>query len=246
MIFHDTFLRALGAWQYGFQEDPARRASLGADLAAEARQVPSEFRTVSGLCYRKRFLYKSEALAFVMGENREGIASWTLDPEYAEKFKGGFRQDAIMGTIFARIPSSSEVVISLPALWANEQFRAAVQDYGARAGAFASALTNFRDTQSEVVLDTPLLPKDIYAMSGYGDFEEVCRQAGILEPVEQDEAWKRLVKNGVYPNEPIWIGQGAALRVIKASQDHMLAWFEEGKEKLAQSVAQKEARGLPQ
>lgn len=224
MTFADSFLTALGAWQNGSAENRARRLTLGTALAQEATNLPIEFRSAQGLCYRKRFLYKGETLLFARGQLDEGVASWTIDADYAKTFKGSVRPDAGFTALFGKTPTPEEVVVSLPALWSSPDFERAVADYEGRDGQFAKALVNFRDNQGEVVLDTPLLPEDVYGLCGMpSHFDDLCDQAGIVGPDERDRVWKEMVGRGIYANEPWWIGKEAAQRVIQASNAHLAA-----------------------
>ncbi len=218
MGFSDAFLMALGAWQNGAAEDRTRRKALGDALALEAAKLPVKYRSVSGPCFRKRFIYKSESVAFARGQIDEGVAAWTVDENYARNFKGGIRPDGSLTALFAKTPEPDEVVVSLPALWASKDFEAAVTDYLSRAGKFADALVNFKDNQGEIVLNTPLRPDDVHGLCGMpSEYDELCDRAGILDSEERDRIWKSMIQRGVYANEAWWLRKEAAQRIIQSA-----------------------------
>lgn len=218
MTFSDSFLTALGAWQNGAAEDRARRKALGDALAVEAARLSVEFRTVSDTCYRKRFIYDGEKVPFARGQIDEGVAAWTLDQDYAKTFKGGIRTDGGLTALFGKTPKQQEIVVSLPALWSSSNFQSAVEDYARRDGVFSDALVNFRDNQSEVVLDTPLRPEDVCGLCGMAsDYDELCERAGISDEAERDRIWKSMIDREIYANEPWWLGKEAAQRVIQSA-----------------------------
>ena len=214
-IFTDKFLEALGAWQNGWGEDQARKEPLAAALSQESASLPDQYRTVPEPCYRKRFIHKGELVDLVLcDEKDEGIASWTTDLRFAERMKGLVRTNAVSAAIFRHAPTNGEVIVSLPSLWADHSFGNAVQDYDARGGAFAAALLNFKDTQSEIVLRTPLRGSEIVALSGASSpFDELCDQAGIPEQ-DRDNIFKKLVDAGTYPGDPQYIDLEASQRAI--------------------------------
>lgn len=222
--FNDEFLHALGAWQNGWGEDQARKEPLAAALAQESASLPAQYRTVSGPCYRKRFIHKGEMVDLVLcNERDEGIASWTTDIRFAERMKGLVRANAVSAAIFRHVPTNHEVIVSLPSLWADPSFDRTVQDYHARGGTFATALLNFKDTQSEIVLRTPLRGSEILALSGASSpFDELCDQARIPER-DRDKIFKQLVDAGTYPGDPQYIDLEASQRIISRSIQKLYA-----------------------
>lgn len=222
--FTDTFLEALGAWQNGWGEDQARKDPLALALANEASNLPAQFRSVCAPCYRKRFIHKGELVDIVLGDSRdEGVTSWTTDLRFAERMKGLVRANAVSAAIFCHSPTEDEVVVSLPALWADPSFRQAVQDFAERSGNFAAALLNFRDSQSEIVLRTPLRGSAIAALSGASSpFDQLCDRAGVPE-ADRDKVFKQLVDSGSYPGDPQYIGMEASQRAISRSIQQVYA-----------------------
>ncbi|WP_375209329.1 hypothetical protein [Hyphomonas jannaschiana] len=225
--FTDDLLRSVGCWQNGWKENQELRLEIGAELELHSSGLDDEFRTVNDTCYRKRFIHEGELIPFVIGDLIEGPASWTLDPKFAEEFKGIERPDAHMGAIFARKPHPEEVIVNIDALWANADFRTAIETYAGKNGPYADALVNFGNKQREVVLQSSILPGDIFALSGRSDsFDVLCEQAGILDESKKDAVWKALVDSGTFVGEPKWIDQAGALRVIGNVQDKFAALIE--------------------
>ena len=78
------------------------------------------------------------------------------------------------------------------------------------------ALLNFRDEQSEVILEAPLLREEIVALSGIASaFDDLCAQAGVGDEDARDQAFKRLIDQNIYPTEPGWINEVAAQRAVQ-------------------------------
>lgn len=222
--FTDEFLEALGAWQNGWGEDQARKNPLALALTNEASCLPLQYRSVAVPCYRKRFIHKGELVDIVLGDLRdEGVASWTTDLRFAERMKGLVRANAISAAIFCHSPTDDEVIVNLAALWADTSFNQAVHAYAARGGKFATALLNFRDTQSEVVLRVPLRGSEIAALSGASSpFDELCDRARIPEH-DRDRVFKQLVDAGTYAGDPQYIDLAASQRVLSRSIQQVYA-----------------------
>lgn len=222
--FSDEFLDALGAWQNGWGEDQARKEPLAAALSQESASLPDRYRTVLEPCYRKRFIHKGELVDIILGDEKdEGMASWTTDLRFAERMKGLVRANAVSAAVFRHTPAKDEVVVSLSALWADPLFAQAVQNYCARGGTFGTALLNFKDTQSEIVLRTPLRGSEIVALSGASSpFDELCDRAGIPEQ-DRDKTFKQLVDAGTYPGDPQYIDIEASQRAISRSIQQIYA-----------------------
>lgn len=222
--FTDSFLDALGQWQNGWGEDQGRKELLAAALLRESSSLSNRYRAVSAPCYRKRFIHKGELVDLILcDEKDEGIASWTTDLCFAERMKGLVRANAVSAAIFRHMPSNDEVIVSLPALWADPSFRSAAHDYNARGGTFATALLNFKDTQSEIVLRTPLRGSEVVALSGASSpFDELCDRAGIPEQ-DRDKVFKQLVDTGTYPGDPQYIELEASQCAISRSIQQLYA-----------------------
>lgn len=215
MIFSDELLDALGAWQAGWAQDRVLREKLAADLRRCALVLPTEFRSVTEVCYRKRFIHKGELTDIILGDSKEeGLVSWTTKREFAERFKGKFLPGAVSGAIFRHYPEPSEVILNVSALWACSDFRTAAESYRDRSGTHAYALFNFTDGQGEVMLEAPLKGTEIVALTGASSpFDELCDQAGIPES-QRDELFKKMVTQGTYFGEAQYTSEDGAQRAI--------------------------------
>lgn len=187
-IFTTDFLDALGRWQRGWRRDKAARLPIAQALEREAATLPARFRQFNGKLYRKRHLYKTEDLSelaplFLTGTLDEGSAtSWSSDFNYIERLGDGpsFAQPNVAsGAIFAHVPAPNEIVLNIPALWADPTFVAAANAYSTNRGEEAVSLHHFNLTQSEVVLRTPLQLSEIYALSLPGNFQQLATSMGF-------------------------------------------------------------------
>lgn len=226
--FSDSFLEALGSWQNGWGEDQARRISLAQVLLKESQTIPSEFRTVSSACFRKRFLLTGEVVPLLLRSLHDGVTSWSTNRKFAEEFKYRMRPGTIAGVVFKYTPKPNDVILNISTLQTAPEFRLAVDSYRTRALPMANALVNFvgsRD-QHEVVLNAPLNPEDIVTLSGETNtsFNEFCNVTKLPVLLE-DFAWKALLERDLQPQAPSLIrdaaAQAAVLRVIERFE-HLL------------------------
>jgi hypothetical protein len=214
-IFTDELLDALGAWQRGWREDMALKKPIEDKLVAEAAKLPDRFKAPPDVCYRKRFLNKGDMEPLIMfGGLDDGVASWTTDREFAKDFKGIVRPGAVTAAYFAHKPDRDEVIVNVPALWADVEFVKAAEDYRDRSGREAAALFNFGAKQGEIVLHARLHDSEIRGMVGVAPyFEDFCNQVGIAEGA-RDEIFKKMEQAGVHFGEPIWTSEEGSPRAI--------------------------------
>jgi hypothetical protein len=216
-MFSDSFFDALGSWQRGWREDQAERLNRASHLLREASGLPHHFRKIDAPCFRKRFLYIGDFAPLLApdGVVADGMASWTLDQSFADTFKGIERQGAVTAAIFRCEPESSEVVVSIPALWASDDFRRAAEDYRLRNGAEAEAIWKVADRQQEVVLNRNARCLEIVAFSGKSSpFEELCEAAGVA-PEDYDAAWRLLIDLGKQPETPRYVRAEQVRRILE-------------------------------
>jgi hypothetical protein len=227
MTFSKEFLIALGNWQRGWREIQGDRVILAAELESEAAKLPHNFRSVSTNCYRKHFLTKGELVDIVLRDSKDyGLMSWTIDRTYAERFKGLLRADAVSAAIFQHQPTSDEVVVDVTSLWKCEDFVSCVTAFASTKHPASDALLNFRDTQGEVVLRTPLRGSEIIGLVGVSSpFDELCDRAAIPE-CERDRIFRELISDGVYAGEPIYLSPQGAQNVLTRTIETMIAKIE--------------------
>jgi hypothetical protein len=187
-IFTTSFFDALGRWQRGWRRDKTARLPISIALERESATLPPRFRQFDGVLYRKRHLYKTKDMSelaplFLTGTLDEGGAtSWSIDYDYVEHLgdDASFAQPNVAsGAIFAHVPDPHEIVLNIPALWADPAFVAAADAYQANAGQEALGVQNFNVLQSEVVLRTPLQLSEIYALSLPGNFQNLAALSGF-------------------------------------------------------------------
>jgi hypothetical protein len=151
-----------------------------------------------------------------------GVASWSTDRAYALEFKGLVKREAVSAAYFEHRPHPDEVVVNIPALWADRGFREAAEDYRRHGGREAEAMFNFADKQSEVVLHAKLRTHEVKGMVGVSsDFDAICDQAGIEEQ-ERDETFRKLTDDGMYFGVPRWMSEEGVQRVLATVRRNFL------------------------
>lgn len=216
MRFSDDFLEVLGAWQRGWRENQDVRLELAEKLKKATKELSDEFRTVDEVCYRKRFLHHGEFFEIIMvDEKDEGLVSWTIDRQYAERFKGLYKPDAVSGAIFEHKPVKGEVVVNICALWDSDDFVNAATAYKVKNGKNADAIFYFKAVQGEVILSSPLKGSEIIALTGASSpFDELCDRLNIPQE-NRDGYFKQLVDLGTCPEELRYTSKEGTQRVIQ-------------------------------
>lgn len=216
MDFSDEFFFALSKWQKGWKEDQEQRNLLAKDLLNTTQHLDKKFKSVTTPCYRKRFLHQGELVDIVLKDQKnEGVVSWTLDKEYAEIFKDLYKENAVSGAIFEHTPTESEVVVNICELWKSSDFVKAAEDFQKKYPEDAKPLFHFRDSQSEVILTSPLKASEIIALTGASSpFDDLCDQAGIPDDSSRDDLFSQLVESGNSPGELKYTSKESAQRII--------------------------------
>jgi len=219
-MFTDQFLLALGEWQNGWGTNQMLKKQIEQRFVNACQTLNDKFRVAKGTYFRKRFIHPEELKPFLCRQLSEGAVSWTGDPKFAENFRGTLRPDVLFGAIFECNLHEDAVLINIPALWQDEEFIAAVNEYSSRKGKYGDAILGIADTQKEVVINTTILPENIYAISGRSsEFSKFCDEMGAVSEAQEDELWKILVEGNLQPEEPRWIGKEAALQVFSRILD---------------------------
>jgi hypothetical protein len=235
-IFTTSFLDALGHWQRGWKHNKAARLPIANALEHEAGNLPTPFRQFSGKLYRKRHLYKTEDMSelaplFLTGTLDEGSAtSWSSDYNYIERLwdDSSFSQPNVAsGAIFAHVPAQHEIVLNIPALWADPGFVSAANSYRANGGQEADGLYKFNSTQSEVVLRTSLQLSEIHALSLQGNFQSLATSMGFTKANEH-VLHQLLQAAGTDLSRPFIISQAKAgpiiAKVVSSITAKIVAW----------------------
>lgn len=218
MFFSNEFLIALADWQNGWKENQEKRKSLANNLLQVTQNLDKKFKQVSKICYRKRFLHPGELEdIFLRDEKDEGVTSWTMDEKYARSFKGLQKPDALSAVIFEHMPNENEIILNICELWKDAEFMQAANKFKEYFPDRAQPLFNFKDSQSEVILTSPLRASQIIAFSGESSsFNQLCEQAGFTDEMI-DNLYKEFIKNGFYPDEPRYTTREGAKRIVENS-----------------------------
>jgi len=231
MMFSDRFLSAIGGWQRGWREEKDRRLVLAEELdsAATAENLPIQFRRTEKICYRKRFLVPNNPQnggdlgpLLLNGFIDEGLASWTTDQKFAQDFKDPLRSGTF-AAVFAHLPEPGEVLVNIPALWAENAFEEAVKAFHTRGGPNADALMHFKFRQGEIVMNVPLKYEELAGVCGRSSpFDVLCEVAGLSTDEERDDFWKKLVEAGQFPEAPKWLTRDATQAVLDRARMQFL------------------------
>ena len=213
MSYSDEFLEALGHWQNGWGEDQGKRARLAESLKAVYENIPAKVRTPPEKCFRKRFLHYGDYVDVFLNDHKdEGVTSWTTDKAWAERFKDLTKEGAIAAAIFRHSPVVQEVLVNIPALWKDEEFVQAASKFKEVESVAATALWHFRDTQSEVIIDTPLKGSEIVAMVAKSShFDDICDYYEVPEP-KRDDLFRELIESGDKIAQPRWVEEEGVSR----------------------------------
>ena len=225
-MFSDEFLKALGRWQRGWNQDKKKKTEIAAALEVNAEKLPGRYREARHEpVYRKRHLYRLEE----QGELRplllegalfeEGPTSWSLDLAFAERFDGIMDETdarSVAGAVFRHVTKPEEVILDIPSLWADPDFVASVEGYRKRNGAESDALFHFRGErdQNEVILRAPLLTDELCKMSGRGDFDAMCQDMNAVTDSQREAVAEMLRAAGEVPERPRFLSEDGTRRVL--------------------------------
>jgi hypothetical protein len=238
MSFTNEFLDALGRWQRGWKQDPAKRAPIAAALVKESAKLAERFRQHNGTpLYRKRHLYRREdqrelVPLFLQGILDEGSpTSWSKNLAFAEKFDRVFDDEdpnSVAGAIFEHVPREDEVVLNVPALWDDPGFVAVAEAYQRSGGTEAAAIFYFRDErdQNEVILRAPLRLNEIVALSRPGDFESLSTAVGAETEEARDALRILLQTTNINLGTARFLSDEATRRVMQTAVTVMKARME--------------------
>lgn len=240
-IFTGKFLDALGRWQRGWKQDPAKRALIAALLVGQTAMLPDRFRRHDGTpLYRKRHLYRREdqrelVPLFLQGILVEGSpTSWSKDLSFAVEFDGVFDDrdpNSAAGAIFRHVPTDDEVILNIPALWCDPDFVAAAEEYRETGGAEAATIFHFRGkrAQNEIILSSPLRLDEIFVLSGLSNFESLCGTIGVETEDARETLQGLLQASKISPETPRFLSHEATQRVVQVVVDkqkaRILAWM---------------------
>lgn len=226
-MFTTAFLDALGRWLRGWGQDPIARAPIAATLEQHASMLPDRFRKHDGSpVFRKRGLYRSEDQKellplLLVGKLDEGsITSWSADLGFLDRFGDRFdysSPNAVAGVIFRHTPAPEEVILNIPALWADNEFVEAAKRYKAAGGAEAKALFHYTGEldQSELVLRTFLRREEIFHIFRPGEFESLAKAAGATTPDARSSLLDALHVSGIDLRNPGYRPPAETQRIVQ-------------------------------
>jgi len=225
--FSDRFLSAMGGWQRGWQEEAKLRFELARELdsAIAETNLSQDFQTFGETCYRKRFLVPNNPQnggdfgpLFINGFIPEGVASWTTNKKFAQEFKDPTREGTF-AAIFCHVPAPNEVLLNIPALWADRSFQNAACNFRDRGGENSDALFHFKFRQSELILRADLRFDELIHICGRSSpFDMLCEIEGLQSDEERDRLWQRFVEADIFPEEAYLLsteGTRAAMDRVK-------------------------------
>ncbi|WP_452233058.1 hypothetical protein [Lacinutrix sp. MEBiC02595] len=231
-IFTRELLIAISDWQRGWSEVQERRRLLADELVIQCEKLPKEFKQVNGSCYRKRFINSKELIPILIDDDFfEGIASWTESLDYAKGFKARIRNEEKFVTVFKHRPLPQEVVVNIVALWKDEQFKKAAEEFRIEDETASKPLFHFKDDQSEIILKSTLKGTEIEDIKGVSSsFEVLCDKANIPEE-KREELSIRYSKdpNGIPIEFEYFAGSRATKEAIKNTLNNFKEKIESAK-----------------
>lgn len=206
---------ALSNWQNGWRENQEKRELLSNELLSAVDGLEPRFKKVNSVCYRKRFLHNGELVDIILkNEKKEGVVSWTIDKEFAERFRDLQKEGAVSGAIFEHYPSDDEVVVNICELWKDSEFVKAANDFKVNYPEESKALLHFKDSQGEVILTSALKASEIIALTGASSpFDDLCDEIDIPDD-QRDDLFRELVQSGQTPGELQYTSRESAQRII--------------------------------
>lgn len=226
-MFDTAFLDALGRWLRGWEQDPVARAPIAAALEQHASRLPQRFRNHDGSpVFRKRGLYRrqdqKELLPLLLGGKLDegSITSWSSELGFLDSFGDRFDHsspNAAAGAIFRHIPAPNEIILNIPALWADEEFAERARRYQAGGGSEAKAIFHFtgeRD-QSELVLRTPLRREEIFHLFRPGEFTSLAEAAGARNEDTRSDLLAALFDIGIDLRDPGYRPPANTQRIVQ-------------------------------
>jgi hypothetical protein len=119
-------------------------------------------------------------------------------------------------------PGDDQVLVDVTALWRDDTFQKAIDDYTKRGGPNADALNKFKASQGEVILHAPLRWGEIVGLTGIAPaFDDVADQMGIVEAA-RPEILRALMDAEMYPGEPRWVWGRDALATALSARNQVV------------------------
>ena len=205
-MFTRDLIQSISNWQRG--GDEKLKQERGAVLKAEAEKLPKDFRQPA-TCFRKIALTGQYLMH--MGthyELSETISSWTKSVDVAKAFKRGVPPAGWQGVIFSITPDAESVVLDFTSLFANAEFRDAVEKQKSDIEAFEQGMGRYGNLQQELILEIKKLPlKALVAWGGYTSSESQLAEMyfGGKPTEEQLTEFRELMKRAGHQTGAYWM-----------------------------------------
>ncbi|WP_205954151.1 hypothetical protein [Pseudoxanthomonas winnipegensis] len=226
--FTRDFLQAVSDWQRG--GDAKQNRKRGERLKAACANLPAEFRESPLVCHRQVGLTNA-GIWDLFAENHltEKISSWTIDPEVAKAFKNGVPPNGgeFRGVIYSIHPPAGSVIVSLWALYRDDEFLAALEEHKPQIEGFDKGAGCWGNSQIEVVLEIDKVSyEDVYTLGGWSSapdsldlLAEGARQKYGRTRVTPAELDSLLIDVRDVANQPMWLlpelTKGVIARTLK-------------------------------
>lgn len=179
-----SVLQAINDWQRGYSAK--QKVNRVRQIEAAAKSIDPQFKCIGVPCYRQVALKPSHV--WQMGATyrlEETVSSWTESRQVGKEFKGGVAPEgmSLLTVIFLVMPTPSQVVLNLGALYADPDFRAACERFKPSIRQFYDGIGKWSDSQHEVILQIDEVQlADVYACGGHSSKpQDLLKQEHVKE-----------------------------------------------------------------
>jgi hypothetical protein len=224
-MFSLELLQAVNDWQIG---GSALKATRAQNLKAHASSLPDRYRTVHVPCYRRIDL-PGAALNTLGGQQQlsEAISSWSTVQSVAWTLHNGIpdQSERLLPYVFSIVPEPSSVVLSIEALYADPDFRGAIELNRRAIRDISDGIDTWGDTEHEVLLEVSSVSLDsVCSQGGYSSsparldqyLRQVLTKLGGTPPTEDQFLAIRdtCIAQGIYDIKH-WITSPEAIERLK-------------------------------
>lgn len=217
-LFPDGLVRAIDNWQAG-SKDKARKARRLHDWS---RDLPLHYREAPVLVFRQVRVNAQLSMGVAAGAIPEAVSSWTTSMEVARRFREEDQDRNKIIMIFARRPTTLDVILNLNAIYAEVDFLDTVAATSERLGRRFAGIERWQGTQNEVVLkETTIRNDEIVSLGAFRQLNDVVPVFDRLDPnaPSDDEIFRNLTGRG--PDEHFWTSQESAANGVRNAADHV-------------------------
>jgi len=222
-LFTRDAIQIVSDWQRGGNHH--QKILRGQRLKELSGGLPKRFREFDAICFRQEAHEKDRTWQLLACRRLpEEIAAWTTDLDVARNFKGGVPPPGFNGVIFSVKPPPDAVIINLNALFADPEFRAAVEVHRSKVIGFADGTGRWGISQMEVVLEFDRV--EPARVVSYGGFSADRKTLAALnfgrEPTSADlTAFDALMTEaGIEPGQ-WWLSTKGTRAVLQRIEPHI-------------------------